>query len=429
MSIILFLVISLLLLVLSSVPIAFAVGLSSVLVLNYADINLYVFIQQLFSCVNNYILLAIPLFLFSGLTMNAAGVTVKLINFASVLVGSFRGGLAYINILVSMFFAGISGSSTADTAAVGSVLIPGMIRKGYSREFSAAVTAVSSTLGNIIPPSLMAIIYSAVVGVSVGVVFIAGIIPGIMVALAQMAISYNYAVKYDFPREEKVNFKSFVNATREVFLPMLTPVIIIGGIFSGYFTATEAAGIAAIYSLFLGGIVYRTINLKKFWNLLLETAKMSSIVMFTIGVSKVFAFIIGFHQIPQQLGTLVFSVIQTPILILLIIVAIFLIVGTFMDAGPSVIILMPIFAPLADKIGINPYHLAVLVIMTSTFGLVTPPYGLCLLMASSIAKVSVEKVLRDVFIFFIAMLVVILLILFFPELVLYIPKTFVPHLM
>jgi len=429
MELILFLFIGILVLIFFSVPIAFAISVISFCALYKLNLGFYLIPQRIFSSLNSYVLLAVPLFLFTGLCMNKSGVTSKLIKFSSVIVGPLKGGLNYVNILVSMFFAGISGSSTADTAGIGSIMIPSMSEKGYPKHLSVAVTAVSSTMGNIIPPSLIAVIYAALVGESVGAIFIAGILPGVLIGLSQFIISFFYSIKYDLPKEEKVTLSEFFTAFKEASAPLLAPVIILGGIFTGYFTATEAAGIAALYSIILGVFFYKTLSWNDLWQLFIETGKFSSIILFCLGAANIYGYILGYLGAPHLIGNLIATFTQNQTAFLFIVTVVFLFTGLFMGATPAIIIFMPIFSPISEGLGINSIHLAVVAIVTLSLGLVTPPYGLSLLIASSIANESPSKSLKTIFVFFIAMVCVVVLLVLFPNLVLFLPRILVPELL
>ena len=424
MGIVVFLFFGLIILIAISVPIAFAIGASSFLALYQLDLGFYLIPQRMFSNLNNFILMAIPMFLFTGLCMNKSGITKKLINFSAALVGPLRGGLNYVNILVSMFFAGISGSSTADAAGIGSILIPSMTEKGYPKALSVSITAVSSTIGNIIPPSLIAIIYANIVGVSVGEVFIAGILPGILFGLFQSIISYYYSVKYNLPKERRVSFREFLSATKEAIPPLIAPVIILGGIFTGFFTATEAAGIAALYSIILGFFFYKTLKWHDIWQLLIETGKMSSTILLCIGLANIFGYVLGYIRTPQLFGNIILSFTQNPTLILFMVTGVFLLTGCFMGAAPAIIIFMPVFSPIAEMFGIDPIHLAVVAIVTLALGLITPPFGLSLLIACKIAGIPIEKTFSILSVLFLAMVCVIVLIILFPDVVLFLPRIF-----
>ena len=424
------LLIGLALFIVISVPIGFAIALSSLLVLLPDKImSPWLLVQRMYSGLTSFPLVAIPLFLLAGLIMNSAGITDRLIRLSYTLVGSIKGGLAHVNIVVSMFFAGISGSSTADTAGIGSILIPAMIKKGYSKEFTVAVTAASSTMGVIIPPSIMAVIYASTANISIGALFLAGIVPGILIGLSQMIIAYIYAIKYNYPKEKRATFKETLTALKNSILPLFSPLIIIGGIVGGIFTATEAAAVAVAYSLFLGFIVYKSLTFKKLRETLFKAACLSTLSLFCISTASVYGYIIAFYRIPELIGNYISIITSEATIILLIYVLIFLAVGTFMDAAPAMIILIPILAPIAYKTGIDPIHLGVIVVVTLAVGLITPPYGLCLLIASAIANIKFERAFKVVFLFFLVMVGVITFCVFFPNIILVIPKYFLSKYM
>ncbi|SLM18535.1 TRAP dicarboxylate transporter, DctM subunit [uncultured spirochete] len=421
----------LLLLILMSVPIAFSIGISSLFViLMEGNLTPWIMIQRTFGGLDSFVILAIPLFLLTGEVMNRAGITDELIDFSSTVVGHIRGGLAHINVFVSMIFAGISGSSTADTAGIGKLLIPAMIKRGYSKEFTVAVTAASSTLGQIIPPSIIAVIYAATVGISVGALFLGGAVPGILIGLAQMVVSYIFARKYNYPAEERSSFRKILHAFKKAILPMLSPVLLIGGIIGGIFTATEAAVVSAVYSILIAIFVYRSIKLKELWDIFVTTALNASVTIFCIAIAAVFGYLLAYFHVPEMLGSVITQIASGPVSFLLIVILLFLIVGTFMDATPAIIILAPMLAPIACTFGVNPIHLGVIIVLTLALGLITPPYGLCLLVAAQIANIPVNfKLMRTMSIFILVSLLIIILIALFPDIALFIPKIFAPKMM
>ncbi|WHH59004.1 TRAP transporter large permease [Petroclostridium sp. X23] len=424
------LMVSLFLLILLSVPISFAIGFSSILVLGFDEsLSLFTLAQRTFAGLDSFVILAIPLFLLTGNIMNYAGITDKLIEVSYALVGHIKGGLAHINVVVSMIFAGISGSSTADTAGIGSVLIPAMIKRGYSKEFTVAITAASSTIGQIIPPSILAVIYAATAGVSVGALFLAGIFPGVAIGLSQMAIAYYFAKKYNYPCEEGFSIKRGLKAIKGAILPMITPIIIIGGITGGIFTATEAAVIAVAYSLILAVFVYHSITMKKLWEIFVQTGVECSVTLLCIGIATVFGYILAYYHIPDTIGEFLKTFTTNHVMFLSLVMFIFFVAGTFMDATPSIIILVPIIYPISNSLGIHPIHLAVVVVTTMALGLVTPPYGLCLLLASHIAEIPMHKVFKTMLVFVVTIAIIILLIVLFPDVTLFIPRVITPKFM
>jgi tripartite ATP-independent transporter DctM subunit len=414
-------------LVVIRVPVAYALVLSSLLVAGIEGLRPTLVVQQMFQGLNSFTLLAVPFFLLAGQLLNTGLITDRLIRLAQALVGHIRGGLAHINVVVSMIFAGMSGSSTADTAGVGSVLIPAMIGRGFDKNFTIALTAASSTMGSIIPPSIMMIIYGAMGGVSIGGLFLAGAIPGAFIGLAQMAYSYYYAVRHDYPAESRASSAEFWSAWRGGFLPLLVPVIIIGGVLSGKFTATESGMVATIYVLILMFVIYRSSRLAHLPRVLAEAAVLYSQPLLAVAAATLFGWLLAYFQAPQAIGELVSGVTGSPTLTVLTIAAIFIVVGTFMDAIPAIIIFMPIVTHLVEVSGANPLHTGLVVVMTLAMGLITPPYGLCLLLACSIGRERVSRVMPQMFVFYALFLAVILLIILFPSISLFLPRLVMPQ--
>jgi len=412
----------------ANIPVAISLSLSSVFVaVFFCDLSPTLMVQQFYRGLDSFPLLAIPLFLLVGKLMNSGRITDYLLNLSRNLVGHIKGGLGHINVVISMFFAGISGSSTADTAGIGSVLIPAMVKEGYNKSISVAVTAASSTLGSIIPPSIMMVIYGAVGGVSIGGLFLGGVIPGILLGLSQMVIIYIYAKKYDYPFYKKSTVSEVLESFKNAILPLFVPVIIIGGIVGGFFTATESAMIASIYSLIIILFIYKTMKLRELPKLFINTVFLYSQLLFAIGAAVVFGWLLAYLQAPQLMVVWVTPLLNSPQVTLIFIVFLFMLVGTFMDAIPAIIIFLPIIQELGAKAGIHPVHMGIVVTITLSMGLITPPYGLCLLFACKIAKTSMYKVLKTVVIFYSAFIAILLLVIFCPDLVLFLPKLFMPN--
>src|SRR5699024_10106929 len=327
---------------------------------------------------------------------------------AQALVGRIKGGLAHVNVLVSMVFGGISGSSTADTAAIGAVMIPSMEKAGYKSSFSAAITAASSTMGNIIPPSVYMIVYGALAGVSIEDLFLAGIIPGILIGVTQMIYSYIYAHKNNIPRSEKIEFSVAIKAFINGIPALITVFLVIGGITFGWFTATESAVIATVYTLFLVLGYYRTIKFKNLPKLFVSTTKTYSAILFTIGTASVFSFLVGILDGPEIVLEWLKNVSTNPTVLLLIVAGVLLIIGTFMSEIATIIIFMPIFLEVQNLGNIDPIHMGVIVVMCLCLGLVTPPYGMCLLISSQISNASFTAIVKEtiplVFVFLIVVI-------------------------
>jgi tripartite ATP-independent transporter DctM subunit len=359
--------------------------------------------------------------------MNAAGITDRLIDLARAMVGRLPGGLGHINVLVSMFFAGISGSSTADAAGIGSLLIPQMVRQGFTPSFSVAITACSAVMGVIIPPSILMVVWGGLMSVSIGGLFLAGVIPGILIGLAQMVTVYIYAKRYNYPIDARMTFAAFVYAFLNSILALLTPLIIVGGIVGGFFTPTEASVVAVIYSFILGLFVYRTVGFKKLLEVLYDTGRFAAIALFCIGTASAFGWALAYFRIPQALVGVVATMELGPTEMGIAVAVAFLVIGLFIDAIPAIIILGTVLWPVTQSVGIHPIHFAIIGIISLAFGLVTPPYGLCLLISCAIAKIRVMDAMRDVAIILAPMLGILLMIIFFPEIVLALPRLLMPQ--
>lgn len=416
-----------LLLVIIRVPVAFALGLATIpLVLLDMRLTPFIVLDRMFQSYNSFILLAVPFFLLAANLMNSGKVTDKLIEFARVLTGWLPGGLGHVNVAVSMLFAGISGSSTADAAGCGRILIPAMVKEGYDARFAVAITACSAVMGVIIPPSILMVVWGGVMQISVGALFLAGAVPGLMIGFALMATVFGYAKVYDYPTAGRPNFAEFLTAFKGAALAMLTPILVIGGIVGGLVTPTESAIIAAAYALILGMFVYRTVSVRDLGNILYETGRFASISLFAIGTASAFGWMLAFFNVPRlivaTMTAMEFGYFGTALMI----AALFLLFGLFIDAIPTIIILGTVLMPVAQVAGIDPVAFAIIGIVSLAFGMVTPPYGLCLLISASIGGLNVVNVMRDVSIILLPMLMILLLIIVFPELVLWLPKTMMP---
>lgn len=416
-----------LLLVLIRVPVAFALGIATVPIV-LLDIRLtpFIVIDRMFQSYNSFILLAVPFFLLAANLMNSGKITDRLIELARVLTGWMPGGLGHVNVAVSMLFAGISGSSTADAAGCGKILIPAMQREGYDTRFAIAITACSSVMGVIIPPSILMVVWGGVMQVSVGALFLAGAVPGLLIGLALMATVYGYAKVYDYPTAGRPSLREFWHALKGSALAMLTPVLVIGGIVTGIVTPTESAIIAAGYALILGMFVYRTVTLRDLGGIFYETGRFASISLFAIGTASAFGWMLAFFNVPRLIVTFMTSLEFGTFGTALVIAGLFLFFGLFIDAIPTIIILGTVLLPVATAAEIHPIVFAIIGIVSLAFGLVTPPYGLCLLISASIGGMNVAQVMRDVTIILIPMLLILLLIIVFPELSLWVPKALMP---
>lgn len=411
------------------VPISFALGVVSFTGIASLEAipNMVVF-TKMFNGLSGFTLLAVPLFILAANLMNEGGITDKLIEGVTSSVGHFRGGLAYANVIVSMIFAGISGSSQADTAGVGKVFIPAMEKEGYDKGTSVGVTAASSTLGSIIPPSITMVVYAGIANVSTGALFITGIIPGFLLGLAMMAVIKFYSKSKNFPIGEKVPFHKVIKQTFISLPALMTPIILIGGIVTGLFTPTESAAIACLYALFVGIFFYKTIKVKNLPRILVETMKLSSLSLFALATANALGELLSYYQLNVIVQDFFLNVPGGKYVFLFIVVLFFLFVGTFMDGIPAMILFVPIILPSALVLEISPIMLGLIVVVTLALGLVTPPYGLCLLIASSISDITVEKAFKGTLPYFLSSLLVLVFLVVFQELWLAIPTALFPNL-
>lgn len=409
------------------VPVAFALGLAVVPVFFIDDrLTPVLLMREMFKSYNAFVLLAVPFFLLAANLMNSAGITDRLIRLARALVGHLPGGLGHVNVVVSMLFAGISGSSTADAAGIGSLLIPQMKKEGYSPSFAVAITACSSVMGVIIPPSILMVVWGGLMSVSIGGLFLAGVVPGVLVALSQMVTVYFYAKKYGYPLHDRSTFRELMSATAGASLALMTPIIIVGGIVGGFFTPTEASVVAVLYSLVLGLFVYRSITFRQLPHVLYDSARFAAITLFCIGTASAFGWCLAYFKIPAalvaQIDALGLGLVGTGIMCALA----FLLIGMFIDAIPAIIILGTVLFPVTQHVGMHPIHFAIIGVLSLAFGLVTPPYGLCLLIAASIGKIRLVQALRDVIVILMPMVVVLLIIILLPDLILALPRWVMP---
>ena len=410
-------------------PIAFALGLVSFTgIACLPSIPNMVVFTKMFNGLNSFTLLAVPLFILAANLMNEGGITDKLIECICDLVGHWKGGLAHANVLVSMVFAGISGSSQADTSGVGKIFIPAMEKQGYDKGTSVGVTAASSTLGSIIPPSITMVVYSGIANVSTGALFMSGIVPGILLGVAMMLVVVFYSKRKNFPQSPRVPVKTAIVHTLKSLPALMTPIILIGGIVSGLFTPTESAAFACIYALLVGIFFYRTIKVRRLPAILIETMKMASLSLFALATANALGELLSYYRlnvIAQQFFT---SLPGGRFIFLLVVVAFFLFVGTFMDAVPAMILFVPIILPSAIALNLSPIILGLIIIVTLALGLVTPPYGLCLLLACNISGTTIEEGFKGALPYFLSSLVVLFLLILFPNFWLAIPKAIFPAL-
>ena len=407
----------------ANVSVAVAFGLTSVaFLLLLTDIPLALIPQQMFAGTDSTVLQAVPFFLLAGALMDKGGISRRLVNLANVLVGWATGGLAMVSVVSSMFFAGISGSAAADSAAVGSVMIPAMVKKGYAKDFSAALIACAGTIGTMIPPSIPMIIYGVATGTSIGALFIAGAVPGVLMGLALMAHSYGVSRRRGYAGLPFPNARETWVAFREALLTLLMPIIIVGGILGGFFTPTEAAAVAVFYSLALGGLVYRELEWRDVPAVLISTGLGTGVVMFIIATSTVYGWILARWNIPLQLANAFTGVSDNPWVFLLMVNLLLLLVGTVMETVPSIIIFAPVLLPLVKKLGIDPVFFGVIMVVNLSMGLASPPSGATLFVSTAIAQERLDRVCRAVWPLFFSMVAILLLITFVPALVMFLPR-------
>lgn len=404
------------------VPVAFCLGLAALVMMGMQNFGYDVLVQKMVSGIDSFPLLAVPFFMLAGEIMNTGGIAKRIINLSNALVGHITGGLGLVNIVASMFFGGISGSSVADTAAIGGLLIPAMKEDGYDADFSAAVTASSSTMGIVIPPSIPMILFGLISGVSVVKMFLGGIIPGILIGFSLLFLTYFISKKRNYPKGDKFSVLRVFKALKESIWAVLLPVIIIGGIISGYFTPTEAAVVSVVYALIVSLLIYKEMTIKDLPKVLIDTGKTTGIVMLVAGTAMVVAWLLTVVRIPQTIATTILSISENPFVVLLIINFFLLLVGSVMDLTPALLILGPVLLPVARAVGIDPVFFGVMMVINLGIGLVTPPVGTILYISCGIAKISLERIVKAMMPFLVTQVAILLLIIIFPQLVLWIPN-------
>ncbi len=404
-------------------PIAFALGISSLAyLLFFSSVPPIIIAQKMFTSIDSFALTAIPLFVLAGGIMEEGGISKRLIDFAENLVGFIVGGLAHVSIVASMFFAGISGAAAADTAAVGSVLIPAMSRRGYHISFSAALQACAGTIGVMIPPSIPLIFYGVLASASITRLFLAGALPGVIMGGTLILIAYIIARRRNYPREPFRGWSALFHTFRRSFLALLMPVVVLGGIIGGIVTPTEAAVIAVVYALLLGLVVYRELPAASIYPTFVRAMINSTQVLFIISVASVFSWIVTRELIPQKIALFLQSITTNPWIILLMLNVMLLVVGTFLDIGSALIIFVPVLMPVIQPLGIDPVYFGVVMIVNLAIGMVTPPLGVCLFVACGIADIDLETITRDLWPFLLGMISVLLLITYVPVLVMFLPN-------
>jgi tripartite ATP-independent transporter DctM subunit len=404
-------------------PLPFSLGAASLAALiAMGGMPLTVIPQRFIAGINSFAFMAIPFFLLVGQIMNESGITRRIINLSNSLVGHLPGGLAQVNVVSSMFFGGISGSATADTASIGSILIPAMKREGYDADFSVALTACSSTCGPIIPPSITLIIYGIVAEVSITQLFLGGYVPGLMLGFGLLAASIVISKRRGYPVYERSSLAKTWRTFREASWAVVLPFLILGGLLGGVFTVTEAAGVAVVYALFVGMFVYRDLRPSQLPGILFDTAVRAGTLMTVAAGALVFAWVLTILEVPQTVAGWIFSLTDDRLLILLLLNLLFLLIGMFMEAKAALLILLPVILPVLPEVGIDPIHFGVVIVFNLLVGLITPPVGLCLNLAAKLGDVSLNRAAVAALPFVGVQLIVLFLITYVPALVLWLPS-------
>lgn len=411
----------------AGVPVVFGLAAAPYLGILLAEREAFlpVIPQRIFFGINQFPLLAIPLFILAGELMNAGQITQRIVRFANSMVGHFRGGLGHVTIVSAMLFSGLSGSAVADASALGALLIPGMEKQGYSKRYAAALLASATVLGPIIPPSIIMVIYAYVMQVSVAGLFLAGMGPGIVVTIGLMVVHYLISRKRGYPMNERMaSLREFGQAGKGAVLPLLTPVIILGGMLGGVFTPTEAAGTAVFYALILGLLVLGTLRVRDLPEICLRTGVISAAILLVVGTATVFGWIASLSGVPNLLASTLFGYTQDPYTLLFIINVLLLVTGMFLDAGPAILILGPILGPTMVQLGVDPLHFAIIMCVNLSIGLATPPMGLLLFVCSSMTRLSIEAIVREMLPYYTVHVGVIFLVTYVPALAMWLPKAF-----
>jgi len=408
-------------------PIGFVLGITGLFGMMKTGIPsvLHLVPQRYFAGVDMFTLMAMPFFILAGEIMNKSGITSRLVKFSNVLVGHLQGGLAHANIVASVFFAGITGAAVSDTAAIGTMLIPAMVEEGYDKDFSAAVTAASSIIGPTIPPSNIMVIYGAFMQVSIAGLFLAGFIPGLLIAAVEMILTARIAKKRGYPvGTRRATIKEVWIAFKEAAVALIMPVIILGGILSGLFTPTEAASVAVAYAFIIGRFVYKNITIRDMWPLFIKMAHTTGVVFLVIATATILGWVLTMEQIPEKVATLMLSISTNKWIIISMILVLLLFIGMVMDITAALIILGPILHPLAVSLGFHPIHFAIIMVLSLNIALMTPPVGACLFVACGISKITLEQLSKEIFPFILVVYIAVLMVTFIPGITLLLPKLF-----
>ncbi|MBR3121683.1 TRAP transporter large permease [Oceanobacillus profundus] len=402
-------------LLLLNVPLAIAVGLASILVLYLGDLDLFVAVQRMITGLDVFSLMAIPLFMIAGKIMEIGGISKRLVDLAASIVGSITGGFAIIAVISSMFFAAISGSAPATVVAIGSILVPAMIKEGYDKKFSIALIAASGTIGIIIPPSIPFITFGISANASVGDLFIAGVLPGLLMGLTLIIYCFIISKRKGYKGSEKTSIKKFFQSLKSSILGLLMPLIILGGIYLGWFTPTESGAVACIYGLIVSLFIYRTMKISELKSVFVEAGTLSAMVLFIVATANLMSWLITVEQIPSKIAGALSSVTESPLVFLFIITLVLLVVGTFMETNAAIILIVPILLPLLNTYDINLIHFGVLMIFNLAIGLLTPPLGVNLFVAKSLANIQFNQLIKSIIPFILLMLLNLVILIIIPE--------------
>lgn len=402
-------------------PIVFALGIPGALYILLTDVPITMIPAKMFSGVDVFVLLAIPMFIVAGNLMNFAGISIRLVRFSMAIVGSLPGGLAMVTIVSLMFCSGVTGAASADIAAVGSILIPAMRKQGYSEGFCAALTSVASSMGPIIPPSILFVVYGFMANVSIASLFLAGVVPGVVICLAMMITVYILAKKHHYPSGDRFSFSVLLKETKSASLALLLPVIIVGGMGLGVMTPTEVSGVAVILSFVFGKFIYKELQWRDIPGILAESAILSGAVVFIVATNNILLYAVTLEQLADKIGAFFFAITHNKILILMMLNALLLFLGAIVDCLPLMILFIPVIKPLFATLGVDPVHAGVMIVLNMTIGLSTPPVGTSLFIAASIAKTDLQSASRYMMPFLIAVIIVLVLVTYFPPITLWFP--------
>lgn len=411
------------LLIVVNMPVAFGLAIASVIALLLrSDIDTLVVVQRMYTSCESFSMIAVPFFVLAGGFMETGGISRRLVKFASTLVGHIKGGIAMVSVVAAMFFAGISGSTAADTAAIGSITIPAMIKKNYGKDMATSVQATAGAIGIIIPPSIPMVVLGVTVGISIGGLFLGGIIPGILMGMALMITSYIIAKKRNLPSEPKASLKEVWLSFKDSILAIMTMVIIMGGILSGVFTATEASVVTVLYSFIVGFFIYKEITLKDIPRIMAESALTAGMVMLVVATASSFGWILGAEQVPDKIVEFVFSLSSNKYVIIILMNLLLLFLGMFLDIAPIIIIVVPIIYPIAMALGMTPIHFGIMTIVNMAIGQCSPPVGIALFVSTGISKASLAEIMGIYIKYLLTMIIVLVIITVIPDLITFIPQ-------